>query len=74
MKNLPSFSGQIDAVLHLTYGFSQPDENGAADDTVANVKLSHLGNLRDGGDVAIIQTMPGVEFKARGYGGERLRL
>ena len=52
--------GQINARLHFADRLGEADEDGAADDAVADVKLLHPIESGDGGDVLVIEAVPGV--------------
>ncbi len=63
-------AAQINARLHLTDGLGQADEDGAADDAVADVELFHAVQSRDRRDVLVIEAVAGVEFQSGGDGGD----
>ena len=55
-------NGRCDARFHLEHRLFQADEDGAADDAVADVELFHFGEARDRPDVLIIQAVAGMQF------------
>src|SRR5664279_5863960 len=55
--------------LHLPHGFTQTDEDRAADDGVADMQLAHTGKRRDRLNVEVVERVSGVETHAkRAYG------
>ena len=66
MSDDGSRNGRCDARLHLANGLCQADEDGAADDAVADVELFHPVESRDGPDVLVIEAVAGVQFQPGG--------
>src|SRR5437763_15546373 len=58
--------GSIDAFLRLADGLGQTDEDGPTDEAVADVQFGHAVQPGDGGDVAVIEAMAGVELQPSG--------
>ena len=54
---------------HAAYGRRQTDENGLADQEVADVELHHLRDGRDGLDGVVVDAVTGVDLEP-----QRLRL
>ena len=50
---------------HFADGLSDPDENSATDDAVADIQLDQMGHAIEGAKVVIIQTVAGINFQAQ---------
>ena len=50
---------------HAADGGLQPDEDGLADQEMADVQLHHLRDRGDGRDRAVVDAVAGVDFKAQ---------
>ena len=52
--------------LHVADGLFEADHDRAGDDAVADVQLAHVGDRGDRLDVAVGESVAGVEQEARG--------